>query len=261
MLWKLTPVGTPFDSYLLGTMHTHTPSAYTHLGEALRCMDSCNAFAAEIPLEVQDSETELAVRCLPDDKVLQDYLPPARYRRVQKSLSRYLHFDIGQYQRLLPGVLTQLIDAQLLAGPGDQPLILDQYLWSYARERGMTMLGIETLAEQHAILQAMPIENQVRELEHLTRNLGANRKKLLHISRLYAAGDFVRLYHSTRHRSGTLRKLLLLDRNAVMAERIANYAVQQPTFFAIGAAHLAGGKGVLRFLKEKRVKWTKITRD
>lgn len=121
MLWKLTPVGTPFDSYLLGTMHTHTPSAYAHLQEALHCMEPCTAFAAEIPLEVQDSEAEFSIRCLPDGKVLQDYLPPARYRRVQKSLSRYLHFDIGHYQRLLPGVLTQLIDARLLAGPDDQP--------------------------------------------------------------------------------------------------------------------------------------------
>lgn len=257
MIWKLSPSGTSFDSYLVGTMHANTHEAFSHISPILSCIDQCAAFAAEFPL---DGDTSAGGNLLlPPGTTLRDYIAPRHYTHLQNALLRYLALDLDAFRQLLPLVVAQHIDALLVSGPERNYPPLDLYLWQYAGQRGKALLGIETQAEQHAILASIPISEQVRSLEHIGRNLRAHRRKLLALAHLYAMGDHDQLYRAARRSAGTMRKNLLLDRNAIMADRIASSARRQPTCFAIGAAHLGGGKGVLRFLKAKKVKWTKIT--
>lgn len=232
-------------------MHSNAPDAYTHIDAILSALDQCDAFAAEFPLDEKEHLHLGEFGLFPEGQSLRDYLTPKQLDRLQRTLWKYLRIDIRFFQRLLPLLLTQIIDEKLLASAQSDRPALDQFLWDYARAQEKSLLGIETHAEQMAILAAIPPKLQVRGLLQLSRNLRAHRQGLLDMVRLYALNDHHRLYLSARRSSGTLRKLLLLQRNAVMADRIAAQARQQPTFFAIGAAHLGGGKGVLRLLKQQ----------
>jgi uncharacterized protein YbaP (TraB family) len=51
-----------------------------------------------------------------------------------------------------------------------------------------------------------------------------------------------------------MRKLLLYERNTIMAERFAEIARQESLFCAVGAGHLSGKKGLLRLLKKEGFK-------
>jgi uncharacterized protein YbaP (TraB family) len=68
---------------------------------------------------------------------------------------------------------------------------------------------------------------------------------------LYLEGDIQKLYKATKKGSGKLRKILLFNRNKIMANRIDQFAKEETFFAAIGAGHLGGEKGVLRLLKLK----------
>ena len=46
-------------------------------------------------------------------------------------------------------------------------------------------------------------------------------------------------------------KAFLVDRNGKMAKNIASFGLSQPTFCAIGAAHLPGKVGVIALLKKE----------
>jgi uncharacterized protein YbaP (TraB family) len=59
------------------------------------------------------------------------------------------------------------------------------------------------------------------------------------------------LYKMVKKNSKGMRPLMLYRRNEVMAERIGALVQEQRVFAAIGAAHLGGGKGVLRLLKKQ----------
>ena len=48
-----------------------------------------------------------------------------------------------------------------------------------------------------------------------------------------------------------MRRVLIFARNARMAERFDELAREQALFAAVGAAHLPGGKGMLRLLKHR----------
>jgi len=57
----------------------------------------------------------------------------------------------------------------------------------------------------------------------------------------------------TKKSLGKFRHILLYDRNVNMSNTIASIIHKKPTFFAVGAAHLAGNKGILALLKRKKI--------
>jgi uncharacterized protein len=50
------------------------------------------------------------------------------------------------------------------------------------------------------------------------------------------------------------RKLMIYDRNIIMANRMVGLSEENSCFFAIGAAHLPGQKGVMALLKRQGYK-------
>ena len=53
---------------------------------------------------------------------------------------------------------------------------------------------------------------------------------------------------------GKLRKLMIYDRNEFMTNNLVALTEEGATFCAVGAAHLPGGKGMLRMLKRSGFK-------
>jgi uncharacterized protein YbaP (TraB family) len=70
----------------------------------------------------------------------------------------------------------------------------------------------------------------------------------------YETSDIQKIFKSAKKSTKGLRKVLLYDRNKIMAQRIAVMAKEQSIFVAIGAGHLGGQKGVLRLLKKNGLK-------
>ena len=93
------------------------------------------------------------------------------------------------------------------------------------------------------------MESQLKALRSCTKNVSKFRKKVLHLSELYKKGELTQLYKSSKKSMGKLRKLMVYDRNDFMAQNLIPLTEQGATFCAVGAAHLAGGKGMLRMLK------------
>ncbi|MBK8657053.1 MAG: TraB/GumN family protein [Haliscomenobacter sp.] len=246
------PPGAPFASYILGTMHSNTEAAFSRMEKIQAFLLECSAFAAEYALEFpDDGATDPWIR-IPGGRTLDQLVTPKTYARMQRAFKRYLGFDIHPYREALPLLLAQFIHERLLRPFGQvSDFPLDQYLWEFAKEQDKTLLGIETLEEQIRVLEKIPLSQQVQNLVQLSRNIGGHRRQAMRTVRLYAEGDPVKIYRSTRKKSGAVRKTLLFDRNRIMAERILRMSAIQPTFFAIGAAHLAGEKGVLRLLKHQ----------
>jgi uncharacterized protein YbaP (TraB family) len=110
------------------------------------------------------------------------------------------------------------------------------------------------MEEQFQVLEKIPLEEQLKMLLSIGKNIKRYRRHILHSAELYQKSDLRRLSKSVAKNTGKLRKELIYKRNEVMAERIAALASETSIFAAIGAGHLGGGKGVLRLLKKKGLK-------
>lgn len=249
LLWELSGEQVHKPSYVFGTMHVRDQLAFKSLPQLYACIDQCEALATEFRLDEMPMEGLGAAPMVMKSPPLDKAYPPKVYQRLKKSLYRHFGLHLDMMKHLPPFFVLNFINEQILAK--DMPMSLDEQLSTYARSMDKECLGVETLSEQMALLEKIPLKHQLKSLRSLLENIGSHRRQLLKLGELYATGDPYRIYKATRTGAGGLRKLLIFDRNRIMADRIAKICQNQAAFVAIGAGHLAGGKGVLRFLKQK----------
>lgn len=251
LLWKITGDDLPAPSYLFGTMHVRDERAFG-LTEALQgYLNECRAFATEFNLRDAAVGIDADALNLPSGKTLSDYLSPHQYAKLRRTFLKYFGFDIAAVRTSLPLVITNTLSAMTLHA--DREVSLDEYLWQFAEAREKITLGIETYAEQLAVLQKIPLDYQLKTLRDAARHISGFRHRHQKMTALYARQDIHELYKSARKNLGKIRKLLLYNRNYVMAERIVPLIGEQSLFCAVGAAHLAGKHGLIKLLKDNNL--------
>lgn len=249
LLWKIEKTGAPHSSFVFGTMHLRHLGIIESQKMVFEKIDACDAFATEFHLDFQDQDQDYNRVLLPEGLSIKDFIRPKRYQKLKKILKKAVNFNLDQYQFFLPIYITNLLTEIILQK--DSLHSLDEMLWQYAKKQDKKMLGIETLEEQLIILQKIDLEYQINSLLSLGKNINSFQRHTYKMMDLYINRDVQQLYKSTKKSIGKLRKLLLYNRNHIMADRIDQIASQQTFFAAIGAGHLAGEKGVLRLLKQK----------
>ena len=233
-------------------MHVKDERAFSLIEPLKQAIDTCDAFATEFNLKEAESGVEPNAMDLPDNKTLTDFISEKKYQRMRKTFIKYFEFDIEVLKSAMPLIISNTLSAQTLMT--DREVNLDQYLWQYAESREKVTLGIETFAEQLQILHAIPLDYQFKALSDISKNISGFSKEHQKMTALYKKQDIRQMYQSTKKSIGGARKILLYNRNTIMAERIERMAKEQTIFSAIGAAHLAGKKGVIKLLKDAGLK-------
>ncbi|MEL6926905.1 MAG: TraB/GumN family protein, partial [Bacteroidota bacterium] len=149
-------------------------------------------------------------------------------------------------------LVTNLMAERLLAS--DMSVSLDETLWNFAKAEEKIMLGIEDFEAQVRLMQRIPVDLQLKSLKSAIANISKFRKATLRTTDIYQQGDIFQLYQLTKKSLGKMRKIMLYERNRNMATRIEKLSAEQHLFAAIGAAHLAGEKGVIKLLKASGLK-------
>ncbi len=237
----------PEPSYVFGTMHVRDQRAFGFLEKVYAKIDACASFATEFNLEEMNRQATANMMDLPEGQTLEDLFPPKKYQKITKVFLKATGFPLSVFARSRPFMITSLISEAVLSK--DMPFSLDESLWRYAKEKEKTLLGLETYQQQIEIIQNLPIEVQIKSLVDIARNFKKFRKQLLEMTESYAEADLQKLYQEARKNARGMRKILLYNRNVVMAEKIRDIMQEQSLCAAIGAGHLGGKRGVLRLLK------------
>ena len=215
---------------------------------AFQYMAKCDVFATEFDFAETDSEALSVALELPDGKTLQQLLSPQAWRNLDRYAQKKLGASAAVFQHQHPmAVSTALSMAFLLE---ESAFSLDETLWKQARALGKTTTGVETFADQLETLRQIPFEQHLKGLTWLLKNYNRHKSRLQKMMRRYAKGEIQALYQSAKKDAKGMRKILLYRRNHLMAKRFVEIAQSESLFCAVGAGHLAGGKGMLRLLKK-----------
>ncbi|MDG1432982.1 MAG: TraB/GumN family protein [Saprospiraceae bacterium] len=252
LLWKISGKKNPGDSYVFGTMHVSDERAFTFESLVHEKIRECNAFALEFNLETANINITAEMMNLPGGLTLESMIRPKKFIKINKRFNRLTGYDLRQFNHSLPMQVTNMMAEVVLSK--DRLKSLDESLFQFAKDEKKILLGIETFEEQLAIMAKIPVENQLKSLLKTFKSFKQFRRQVLKMAELYEKADIQQLYKSSKKSIGSERKLLLYDRNKIMADRIAIMASKQTIVCAIGAAHLSGKKGVLRYLKKKGLK-------
>ena len=126
-------------------------------------------------------------------------------------------------------------------------------LLDMARKQNKTVAGLETAEYQMSMFDSIPYDVQARMLvASIQENDGSGDEEYRKMIDLYKAQDITAMGALITQEGDELanyEQLLLTNRNRNWIPVMARMMGTTPTFFAVGAGHLGGPKGVIALLR------------
>lgn len=229
-------------------MHLSTSEAFTYVEQAKKYSDMCDIYMAEMDLSTVSYKEIFSSFNLPEGITLPSLMKEHHYQRAVRIFSKAFQTDLNSLIKFTPFFIVNSLTEKFLSSRFEKPL--DHYLWDWAGSREKIMMGLETFEDQKKIMSRISLDFQIKSLKKCIRNPALFKKKIRHLNQLYAKGDIGRLYKTTKRSMGSLRSIMIYNRNVHMLYRLLPHLTHHSVFVAVGAAHLPGKYGLLKGLKD-----------
>ncbi|MEW6331280.1 MAG: TraB/GumN family protein [Pseudomonadota bacterium] len=259
LLWKIeTPGGAA--SHLFGTIHSDDPRITAIPDAVTRTLDASSRFVMEAVMDGESLVRMAEVMYYSDGRTLEQVVGRKLYAESVKALNA----------RGLPtlGIEKQKPWAVMMALSMPPPRtgeFLDLVLQQRAAGQNKPVSGLETIAEQLAVFDGMPLRDQIALLEDTVRQQPELDREFETLHKAWLARDLAGIVAvSEKQKPGNERLYaevmdrLLDQRNRRMAERMAPLLKQGDAFIAVGAAHLPGEAGLLYRLEQAGYRVTAV---
>ncbi|MBK6628068.1 MAG: TraB/GumN family protein [Flavobacteriales bacterium] len=253
LLWRISGPGIEAPAYVLGTVHSRDARAYQGNDSLWAAMAACTEVVGELDNEAaaKGGLAVLGAMQMPGSKALADLYRKKDLERVRDALKEHLGLMALASDRMKPFWSMALLTETLMRS--DSALVLDEAVQVQARRSGQAVSGLESMQEQLAAIDAIPLEDQAAMLLEMVRN-DLYRGSIERMMDAYARQDLEALQAVVQEGGmpSSMDAALLAERNARMTDRMAvRLGDGCSCFFAIGAAHLPGAGGVLGRLRGK----------
>jgi uncharacterized protein YbaP (TraB family) len=247
LLWKITHPDHQKESYLFGTMHLMENDFRYYLAQLERFIARSEIVLLETRLE---NEEQLGIPDLQfsDGLHLEVFFRPNQFDKIRSFIAKKYHVDLSQLGHLKPLAILQIL--QQIEQSGTTFIFPEKIIGDYAGNYDIPVEGLETVEFQFELLKNTPIHEQIRSLKSFVRNSSAHSAHLKNLTEKYKQEDLCALHRMIRKQSGGIRKDFLFERNRNMTNSLLAYLEKHAVFCAVGAGHLWGGKGMLRYLKQ-----------
>ena len=215
---------------------------------------AARSFAMEIYLTDVEGAAFVEATQFDDGRRLAPLLGDEAYSRLRELLGTSAPPE-EVLARTKPWAALLRIDSARASSDGPT---LDRRLYLAARERHMTILGLEDLDEQVAALDGIPMPTQVAVVKHTLDHLPEIEAQAEPTVRAWLAGDLAALANISATIAGrdaelarhyaVLTHALIANRSVLMAHRLFLPLARGGVFVAVGALHLYGRKGLLALL-------------
>ncbi|MBX2929895.1 MAG: TraB/GumN family protein [Saprospiraceae bacterium] len=254
LLWEISGKGMEQPSYLFGTIHLIGKEDFILTDSTVTAFDRCAKVAFEIDLEEM---TDIAAMLpllmkafMRNGTTLRDLLSKEDYELVNKHFAD-MGLPIFLLERVKPMFLSAMMGQQ---GGGEAMGEMKSYeieLLDMARNAGKPVAGLETAAYQMSIFDSIPYKAQADMLVQSLKSESSDSPEIDQLVERYKKQDLYGLQEMLEGESGMgeYTSLLLDTRNANWIPVMAEMMISQPVFFAVGAGHLAGARGVIALLR------------
>lgn len=261
LLWRIEREGLA-PSYLFGTVHSTDDGAVAIAREAADSIATARIVATELggPFDAADQAeaagAALAKAVAPDVDTFAPALSGPKAAEVEDYLAR----------RGFPREMAHHLQLWFLAVSAALPICeamrvqqglpeVDQVIASAGKARGLPVVGLETTAEQLDTMAGAPPAMAAALLAAAARSPELDKDSYATLLRLYrekrpaemiaVAEIMPGLTPEERAAEDAFDRLLLVGRNATMAERAAPLLASGGAFIAVGALHLSGKNGLI----------------
>lgn len=274
IFWKIEKDGLA-PSYLLGTMHVSDPRVLKMPLGAAEAHSKAKAIIIESDEVIDEKKAMAAMLAKPELMMLTDgstidsLLPKDDVALLEAGL-KARGVPLSAVSRMRPWMLMALVSVPAceLARKAQNVAFLDKKIAEQATAEGKPVKGLETLEEQAAALNAIPIELHLKSLIE-TIKLGKRVDDVFEtLTEVYLSGDIGLAMPMLKAVApdgtedeagyGDFENLVVSKRNHVMADRAAPILGQGGAFMAVGALHLPGEEGLVELFRKQGFKVTAV---
>jgi uncharacterized protein len=256
--WRMAGQGRG-EVTLLGSMHVLRQSDYPLPAVVDRLFDRADVLVMELDLDAVDPAAQqsiiLRAATLAPGTVLKDVVDAPLYELTERR-TRELGIDLSLLEHFEPWFLSVAILEQGMRKYGFMgELGLEQYLKRKSQAAGKEIVGLETLAMQIGIFDALPPASQQAMLEQTLKEIDEAGTTMVDMAAAWRDGrletlseglladfdDFPGLYET-----------LVKDRNAKWVKSLERFATDGHRYLVVvGALHLVGRDNVIDMLKAR----------
>ncbi|MBO0357082.1 TraB/GumN family protein [Hymenobacter sp. BT186] len=252
LLWEISGKNLAQPSFLYGTIHLVCP-ADLQVSEPLKqAFGKTQQVVMELdmdsPTMMQEMQSDMLMK---DGQNLQKLLSGPDYTAVGNYLQAKAGLPIDKVGAVKPFILSSMLYPALL---DCKPASYEATFVQMAQEQKKEVLGLETVQEQLGLFDKIPYGEQSKMLADMVNKEAEAKQELQQMLALYKTQNVEQLHSLTASSMFNFQQyedLLLDSRNQHWIAGISQYATAKPTFFAVGAAHLGGPKGVLALLRQQ----------
>jgi uncharacterized protein YbaP (TraB family) len=258
-LWELH--GKHNTVYILGSIHVLRPSDYPLSPAVLNAYGNAKSIFMEVNLEeidlLQMQSELLASARLPEGTTLPGIMGKQRYERAG-ALAREVGVELSIFDAFAPWFVAEAISQLQLQQLGFQPQSgVEMFFLEHARSDGKSVAGLETVHDQIALFNAMPMDEQADYLVSSLEEAHDLPKQVDAMVHAWATGDtrwFTDQLKSELGRDPKFYQSFLVARNRKWVPKIEALLNDDKNYLVIvGTGHLVGEGSVIELLKKDGV--------
>lgn len=251
LLWKISGNGLKEASYLYGTIHISCDATLPQ--KVKTAMDQTGQLYLELDMDDENMQTQMMGQIMMKNGVTMESLSSAEdFKIVNEFLSRNLGIPAKMLNTIKPFMVSAMLYPKMIDCPMQS---VEGELMKIAEAQKEQVFGLETVAEQLKVFDDIPYQEQMNELIKTAKgDLAKDKAELDKMLAVYKTEDIDGMIDLTKGSENVLTSkyddILLSNRNQNWIAKIGTAAKEKPTFFGVGAAHLAGENGVIKLLRK-----------
>ena len=271
LLYKISGKNLKAPSYVIGTYHLAAVSFVDSIPGIRQALNDCQQVYGELDMSGLTSPENVMkmqqAMMLPEGTTLDKLLTADEMGRLNAYMNSLLGMDMTnpmvaqQMGKLIPQALStqfSLLTYMKKHEGFDPQNLFDAYFQKYAQEQGKGIGGLETIDMQVNVLyKGMTLDRQKQLLMCLVDNQEFMDELADKVVKAFYAQDLDGLkaamdmkMNSACDSTPEEDAALINNRNADWVTKMPAIIADKPTFFAVGAGHLPGEKGVLNLLRQ-----------
>ncbi|WP_320814942.1 TraB/GumN family protein [Flavobacterium sp.] len=252
LLWKISGNGLEKPSYLFGTMHA---VCEIHFDDNItKALDETSQLYLEIDMDDPSLQaTMMEGMMMKDGITISSLMTEEDAIIVDTFLKENVSISVKMVDKFKPFMISSMFIPKLLECPMQS---IEMELMKISKAQKEEVYGLETITDQLTVFDKIPYKVQVEELIKTAKdNMVKDKAEFKKMVAVYEDKDIegmIDLMDESENKISTdFNDILLNDRNANWIPVIEKVSKEQPTFYGVGAGHLAGENGVIKLLRKK----------
>ncbi len=261
VFWKIESSQGKTVGYLYGTMHSNKPEVRQKAQKASEKLSETEVLFVELsPQDTKTAKTRIIKYLFVKDTSLSlsQALGEKKYQKMKKKIQRKYGINLDMFQTYQPIIINSML-LQKEFSEGNNAVV-DMYISQKAKEKGISVEGLETPEEQIRALTGLPYQKQAEMLYEAVKK-GKKKSSTNKLLKAYLKGDLEKMLKmsSEWEVSEEYKEALIDNRNKKMSKKIIEELNNgRKIFVAVGALHLPGKTGIIAQLKQAGYKVTPI---